>query len=96
MIFAVIDNIASVFSTLPEYHAATFSPDRDISAVIPLKVHGSTYAQRRESLRNLAIDVQSADNGGLSCGEYAILAAYFTRMGRYYGLLREFREEGII
>ena len=96
MIFAVIDNTASVFDTWPQYHAATFSPDCDISAVIPLTIHGATYAQRRDSLRNLAIDVQSADNGGMSYGDAANLTDWFTRNARRYGLVNELRDNGII
>ena len=32
MIFAVIDDTASIFTTWPEYHAATFSPDCTVTA----------------------------------------------------------------
>ena len=96
MIFAVIDNTASIFDTWREYHAATFSPNCTISAVIPLQLHGSTYAQRRESLRDIAIDIQTADNGGLSYGEVATLTDWFTRNARRYGLVTEFRDNCII
>lgn len=96
MIFAVIDDTASIFDTWHEYHAATFPPDCIISAVIPLTIHGSTYAERRESLRNMAQDIQTADNGGMSYGEVATLNDYFTRQARRYGLLTEFRDNGII
>jgi len=96
MIFAVIDDTASIFDTWREYHAATFSPDCTISAVIPLTIHGSTYAERRDSLRNMAQDIQTADNGGMSYGEVATLNDYFTRQARRYGLLTEFRDNCII
>ena len=96
MIFAVIDDTASIFDTWREYYAATFSPDCIISAVIPLQLHGSTYAERRDSLRNMAQDIQTADNGGMSYGEVATLNDYFTRQARRYGLLTEFRDNCII
>lgn len=96
MIFAVIDDTASVFDTWPQYHAATFSPDCTVAACIPLQLHGSTYAARRGSLRTIAQDIQSADNGGMSYGELAIMADWFTANARRYGLLAEFRDNGII
>jgi len=96
MIFAVIDDTASIFDTWPEYHAATFSPDCTISAVIPLTIHGSTYAERRDSLSTMAQEIQTADNGGLSYSEAATLNDYFTRQARRYGLLTEFRDNCII
>jgi len=96
MIFAVIDDTASIFTTWPEYHAATFSPDCAISACIPLQLHGSTYAQRRDSLRDTAQAIQTADNGGMSWAEVAALGDWLTRQARRYGLLTEFRDNGII
>ena len=96
MIFAVINDTASIFDTWPEYHAATFCPDCTVSAVIPLKLHGSTYAQRRDSLRDTAQAIQAADNGGMSYGELAALGDWFTRNARRYGLLTEFKENAII
>lgn len=96
MIFAVIDDTASIFDTWPEYHAATFSPSCSISAVIPLEIHGSTYAQRRDSLRDTAQAIQAADNGGMSYGELAALGDWLTRQARRYRLLNEFRDNAII
>ena len=96
MIFAVIDDTASIFDTWPDYHAATFSPDCDISAVIPLTIHGSTYAQRRDSLRTVAQDIQRADNGGMSYDEVATLADWLSTNARRYGLANELRDNGII
>ena len=96
MIFAVIDDTASIFDTWPEYHAATFSPDCTVAACIPLQLHGSTYAARRDSLRTIAQDIQSTDNGGMSYGEIDALYNWFTRQARRYGLVAEFRDNGII
>ena len=96
MIFAVIDDTSSIFTTWPEYHAATFSPDCTVAACIPLQLHGSTYAARRDSRRNIAQDIQSADNGGMSYGEVATLANWMSANARRYGLVTEFRDNGII
>lgn len=94
-IFAVIDGISNVFTSWSEYHAATFSPDCVIECVRRLEVKGRTYAERREHLRDLAIDIQCADNGGMSYSEWAILGNFFDKNARRYGLLNEFRENAI-
>lgn len=94
-IFAVIDGISNVFTSWSEYRTATFSPDCVIECVRQLKIKGRTYAERRENLRNLAIDIQSADNGGMSYSEWAILGDFFDKNARRYGLLNEFRENAI-
>lgn len=96
MIFAVIDDTASIFDTWHEYHAATFSPDCTVSACIPLQLHGSTYAARKDSLRTIAQDIQRADNGGMSYSEVATLDRWLTTNARRYGLVNEFRDNGII
>jgi hypothetical protein len=67
---------------------------------LPFQIDGKTYQERKESLRNLAIDFQHADDGDtdvtLSYGEIGDIADFFERMGKKYGLLREFEENGII
>lgn len=94
-IFVVIDGVSNVFTSWSEYHAATFSPDCTVEAVHPLTITGKTYNERRENLRNLAIDIQSAEQGGISYYELAILQNFFERNARKYGLLTEFRENAI-
>jgi len=80
-------------------HSDTFSPLSDVLFLLPFEIHGKTYQERKESLRNLAIDFQHADDGDtdvtLSYGEIGDIADFFERMGKKYGLLREFRENCI-
>lgn len=82
-----------------EYLRDTFSPEVETLVLLPFEIHGKTYAERKESLRNLAIDFQHADDGDadlwLSYRELDDIGCYFNRMGRRYGLLREFRENCI-
>lgn len=67
--------------------------------VLPFAVKGKNYEERKNSLRDLAIDFQIANDGDtdvqLSMGEIGAASAYFERMGKRYGLLREFRENAI-
>jgi outer membrane protein assembly factor BamD (BamD/ComL family) len=55
-----------------------------------------TYQQKKEQVRNEAIDWQyeQADMS-LSYGELADAQERFERLGRRYGLLQEFRENAI-
>lgn len=56
-----------------------------------------TYGQRKERARQKAIDWQRwASAWNISYGELAKAQDYFTKLGRRYGLLQEFRENGII
>ena len=57
----------------------------------------SYYALRKADVRETAIEWQ-ADfcNHNYSYGELAYFSDCFTRLGKRYGLIREFRENGII
>ena len=56
-----------------------------------------TYNQKRESIRALAIDWQiQAARKQYSYGELVEHQNKFERLGRKYGLLYEFRENGIV
>lgn len=55
-----------------------------------------SFSDRKGYLRELAIEIQAEDCGGMSCAEYAVLADFFRKNGKRYGLLREFRENAVI
>lgn len=56
-----------------------------------------TYQERKESVRMEAIEYQNTfSDKPYSWGELATLSYYFEKMGKRYGLLKEFRENGII
>ena len=80
-----------------EYIAATFNPDTTINYITKLT------PQTKDEARQMAIDIYEADretvdNGGegLSYGELAIIGEALTRAARRFGLIREFKENGII
>ena len=55
-----------------------------------------TYQQKKEAARQQAIDWQDqAAEQNLSYGERAEAGEHFEKLGRHYGLLQEFRENGI-
>ena len=56
-----------------------------------------TYQQSKERARERAILWQRlAGEKALYMSELAYWSAYFERLGKRYGLLREYRENGII
>ena len=74
-----------------------FSPATEIIAQIPLKVSGKTYQEKQEDLRQKAIEYQDTFNYiDWSYGEITEINNFFYKNGKRYGLLREFKENGII
>lgn len=56
-----------------------------------------TYAEYKAETRQAAIDWQaSAGTVPLSWGELASIGAEFERLARRYGLIKEFKDNGII
>ena len=55
------------------------------------------YQMEKEKARNKAIEwQQDFDNHSYSYAELVYFESYFTRLGKRYGLTKEFRENGII
>ena len=56
-----------------------------------------TYEERKERARQKAIEWQyDFTQNDHYMSEYAEWGAYFEKLGKRYGLIREFRENGII
>ena len=85
----------NLFYANGDYRKAVFPDGVDVTKIIPLVVHGKTYQDRKNYLRNLALDVMSNIVGGLSYMEQAEMDRFFEKAGRRYGLLSEFRENAI-
>ena len=57
----------------------------------------SKYTRAKENARQKAMDWQTEYyNNNYSYGELIAFAEYFTRLSKRYGLIAEFRENGII
>lgn len=88
----------NLYMNIEELNKDTINPASAALVIVPFHISGKTYRERQSSLRNLAIDFQYASEGadiGLSWREMADIGDYFRRMGRRYGLLREFEENAI-
>lgn len=56
-----------------------------------------TYQIKKENVRQLAIDWQlECGERNTSYSELEYMTGYFERLGRRFGLIREFRENAII
>lgn len=85
-----------IYFSFEEWHRDTFPPGIDIITTILFKVGGKTYAEKKENLRDLAIEYSNnVGNTCLSYGELAKIGDFFEKNGKRYGLLREFKENGI-
>lgn len=107
MIFAIIKNNADVYTEtfhsyaeLDAYFRGAWSAGGDVKSLYEreLKPSGS-YAERKAAVIDFTKDVQAA------CSEYeppmywsdaAMLGKEFEKYARLYGLVREFKENGII
>ena len=87
---------SNLYYSYEVYYRDTFSPGTRIKGILPFEVKGKTYAEKKQAARDLAISFDHLVEPGLSWGEWADISGYFEKVGRRYGLLREFAENGII
>lgn len=86
-----------LYDRYEDFYRETFSPDFDEVAELCFKVKGRTYAERKDGVRQLAIDIQTFEREcPITWGELALIGSWLKTQARRYGLLREFKENGII
>ena len=99
IIFKDSDGIedGGIFNNISYKTAAAEIGENNILFYIPLTISGRTYNERKNDLRNKAIDYQNTwcDFCGFSYGELAIIQDFFETNGRRYGLLTDFKENAI-
>ena len=86
----------SNFYGFREWHRDTFSPTCKNIETLFLKVRGKTYKERKGYLQDIAIEwSNNFSQYNWSYGEIAEITSFFYENGKRYGLLKEFRENGI-
>ena len=87
---------------LPERkHVYDYLNDPNTLYYLPFCIHGETYAERKESLHDLAVEYSYAPHSdadadeNLSIYESSCVSRWFEKNGKKYGLLKEFRENCI-
>lgn len=66
-----------------------------VSDIIPFLLTGETKKARQEELRQLAINFSNYTGPDLDLDELTVISDFFEENGRKYGLLGEFRKNGI-
>ncbi len=89
--------VGGIYSGITREIAAAEIGENDLLYFIPLTVSGKSYQDRKNDLREKAIEYQNTwyDFCGFSYGEIGDIQAFFEKYGRRYGLLKEFRENAI-
>lgn len=86
---------AAIYDSWDLFHRDTFNPLCEEITIIPFESHGKSYTDRRESVRETAVTWSNCEAWPLSWCEVQTVADWFYRMGKRYGLLTEFRENGL-
>ena len=88
-----------LYFSCAEYYRRTSDPKMIITEELIFALDGHTYDEKKESARNIATTFSnwdySKDFCGFSYGEHMTLANWLERVGRRYGLLGEFKENGL-
>ena len=82
--------------SINRYYNVTFSPETKEVALITFNVSGKNYQERKENVRQKAIDFQMHNFPGLFWSEMLWITNWFEEQAKRYGLLEEFRENAII
>lgn len=100
MILAVLkheyDSFVCLYDTWDAFHADTWTPAVDVEMVWDMKAHGKSYAGRKSYIREKAIEYSNVGwSADATMNATSIIGNTFEKYGRRYGLLSEFRENGI-
>lgn len=105
MIFQILKNneTKEIYTTWDDCwryaHSRTFSPVIDILCITNFKIKGKNYKERKENARTLAIKIQNTyinHDVYTNYRDTMQLSNIFERIGKNYGLLKEYKENGII
>lgn len=78
------------------WNQRTWSPTCENIETLDFTIKGKNYQERKGYLENIAIDYSNNFASlSWSYGELAEIGNWFYENGKRYGLLREFRENGI-
>ena len=90
------DWTGGLWDSWDSYFKETFSPECETMFCWDFTTKGKTYAARKNYLRDFAVDWSNTYYlADWSYYDLAVVQSGFERLGRRYGLLREFRENCI-
>jgi len=87
---------AWLLMNMDQYNNVLFNPTIEPICTIELgRLKGKTYKERKECLRDKAIEFSLNQHPGLYTSDLVKITNYFAHYGRRYGLLRELQENAI-
>lgn len=87
---------ATTCKTWDQVHAVLSSPAVTPCFIFDFKIKGRNYQERKNYARNMAQFFQSSAAPGLYWSELAELGAAWEKIARRYGLIDEFKNEGLL
>lgn len=87
---------SEVFTDWGCWFASTFNPTAEIYNIILFEIYGKTYQEKKARLQELAKRYQSGNFEGLAWSEISMIQYFFEKNAKRFGLVQEFRENGII
>ena len=78
------------------YIKDTFNPECETLTTINFALSGYGYKKKKEAARNIAVEWSNiGDVSGLSWFDICHISEWFSTIGKRFGLLSEFRENGL-
>ena len=85
-----------IYFSFEERHRDTFNPLTESMGMLDFKIKGKNYTEKKANLEDLAIEWQGQfASYNWSYGELMEIGNFFEKNGKKYGLLKEFKENGI-
>jgi hypothetical protein len=87
-----------LYTDITDFIQDTWNPEDKarVEYTMNFVIKGKTYRERKAALEEIAKDFQNHDVGGLYWSDEILLQNYFEENAKRYGLIEEFRENGII
>lgn len=88
-----------IYYSWSEYHKDTWNPEcKQILLMDPSTVKGKTYIEKKRKFHDLAVEFSNyrSELYPLTYSENQVIAEFFERYAKRYGLVRELKENGIL
>lgn len=97
MLLININNDIMLLNDYRELHTLTFTPATNYNIVTNFKIKGKTYNERKNNLIDIAIELQNTlSSFDISYNKLFIIGNFLEKNAKRYGLMEEFKENGII
>lgn len=89
---------SAIYSKVESYYKETFSPECRTLDIIPFSISGKTYADRKADAMDKVFRMQQGASAAqdLSYSDLVQIFDFNEKIARRFGLVSEFRENGLI